>query len=117
MLFEELRSFEPSDWPGRCLVEQDNMGDWGGWLQDFDGPLQDVLQSPTDDVEPLARAIAEAYLAGCRDAGFALPADFDETGDREAAEAADEAAIIAEFTVYLQAWQAAVTAKQPRYPM
>ena len=30
--YDELREFEPCDWRGRQIVEQDNMGDWGGWL-------------------------------------------------------------------------------------
>jgi hypothetical protein len=108
--YEELRAFEPFDWPGRVLVEQDNTGDWGGWLSQFDGWLQDVLQDPGADVAPLAESIAMAYIAECRTALYPLPADFDATGDTEAAQAADKVDITQEFIVYLRTWQAAIAA-------
>jgi len=111
MSYDELREFEPFDWPGRYLVEQDNMGDWGFWLSQFDGWLQGVLQEPTEDVAPLAEAIALEYIADCRDTGFPLPADFAECGDIHAARAADQTAITEEFDAYLRKWQVTVAAR------
>jgi hypothetical protein len=108
MSYDELREFEPCDWSGRQLVEQDNTDDWGAWLSQFDGWLQDVLQDVGKDVEPLAIVIAEAYIAGCNAPGYPMPADCDETGDSEAAQAVDDAAIAREFCEYLRTWQAAI---------
>jgi hypothetical protein len=44
--YDDLREFEPFDWPGRDIVEQDNMGDWGGWLSDFEDGHSSPLGKP-----------------------------------------------------------------------
>jgi hypothetical protein len=115
--YDDLREFEPFDWPGRQLVEQDYTGDWGFWLERFDGWLEDVLQDSAADVVPLASSIAKDYIAELCDAGYLGPdtfADFDGTRDANAGQAAYDAAITNEFAVYLRTWQAAVEAKCER---
>lgn len=102
-----LRQFEPLDWPGRDIVEQDNMGDWGSWLSQFDGPIQAMFDDPTDDGTSLAEAMSEAYVEVCESAGYPLAAEFRDDVDSTTAVAEDRAAIAAEFKAYLQAWKAA----------
>lgn len=115
MTFDELREFEPCDWPGRQLVDQDYTGDWGFWLERFDGCLEDVLQVSAADVVSLASSIAKDYIAELCDAGYLSRndfADFDENRDTDAGQAAYEADITKEFTVYLRTWQAAIAANR-----
>jgi hypothetical protein len=104
--FDELREVEPVEWQGRTLVEQDNMGDWGGWLSQFDGSLQDTFVDPADDCTSLAEMIADVYIAECERAGYQMPAEFDDE-DRDAAHESDREAIVAEFVTYLRTWKEA----------
>jgi hypothetical protein len=104
--FDDLREVEPLEWQGRTIVEQDNMGDWGGWLGQFDGPLQDAFGDPDDDCTSLADMMAEDYIEECQRGGYPLPADFSDE-DREVAQEDDRRAVIAEFVGYLRAWKEA----------
>jgi hypothetical protein len=104
--FDELREVEPTGWSGRMLVEQDNMGDWGGWLSQFDGPLQDAFTDPQDDCTSLAEVMADEYISECERAGYPMPAEFHDD-DPEAAKEDDRGAIAAEFVTYLRGWKEA----------
>jgi hypothetical protein len=105
--FDILRQYEPSKWPGQHIVEQDNMGDWGGWLSQFDGPLQTMFDDGTDEGTALAAGMASAYIEECRSTGYPLPSEFRDDMDVATAEAEDRSAIAAEFRLFLQAWKAA----------
>lgn len=62
-----IMSAWPSDWPGRHLVELDNVGDPGAWLSNLGGePISQMLFGWAWDDETNARSLAHEYLREIR---------------------------------------------------
>jgi hypothetical protein len=104
--WEELREAAPSDWVGRELVEPDNLGDWGGWLSQFDASLQDAFTSLRADDVLLAESMADDYLLVCDREGFPIP-DAPEDAHSAGPEEPLRHAITAEFIELLREWKQA----------
>ncbi len=105
-LNSRLRSAWPADWAGRQIVELDNVGDPGAWLEQVIGsPLSELLFGWTWDVDDQAACMAEDYLTTIREQGYPLPSDFGEDATDGEWTPEEEKQGTAEFVSFFHEWR------------
>lgn len=65
----------PGDWPGRQVVDLDNVGDPGAWIDQRVPTPEEVLCGDSNDREA-ATELADAYIAAAHEQYFPLPSEF-----------------------------------------
>lgn len=117
-LDERLLLAWPGNWPGRSIVELDNLGDPGAWLSEvFGEPILEVLFDCNGADDRQAKYMAQDYLQQIRAQGFPLPSDFDEDPTYDSWTADDERQVQLEFVGFLQRWrQRVLTALEQQTP-
>ncbi len=95
----------PADWPGRQVVELDNLGDPGAWLEGGPGePWLRVLFTEAHD-ERWAASLAESYGEKCVELAMPLPSEFAEEPVYGEVTDDDLAVFRADFVGFLKAWR------------
>lgn len=104
-----MMSAWPTDWPGRELVELDNVGDPGAWLRIvFGEPISQVLFGWAWDDEANAMSLADEYLREIRRQGYPLPSDFGEAPCPDGWSYEDEQQTSLEFVAFLRHWRESI---------
>lgn len=103
---ERLLGSWPSDWPGQNVVELDNLGDAGIWIENAIGePLIEVLFGDVD-IEIIAEQMAKDYLGTITEDGYLLPSDFVDSQESSGkARSAEERMVKSEFLAFLHYWR------------
>jgi hypothetical protein len=110
-----IMSAWPPDWPGRNLVELDNVGDPGAWLSNLGGErISQVLFGWAWDDETNAIALADEYLREIRLQNYPLPSDFGDAPCPNGWSQEDEQQIRFEFMAFLRHWRECVLQKLER---
>lgn len=104
-----IMSIWPSDWPGRNLIELDNVGDPGAWLSTLGGePISQMLFGWAWNDERNAAALASEYLREVRQQHYPLPSDFGDTPCPNGWSQEDEQQARHEFIAFLGYWRECV---------
>lgn len=103
----------PADWPGRQLVDLDNVGDPGDWLENHvvDPCIEVLIEGDISSDEPLAASLVEDYLAALEANSIEMPWIFCDTPDDAEVISDCREAIRLEFISLLQTWRANVRRK------
>jgi hypothetical protein len=109
---DEALSAWPSHWPGRHVINLDNVGDPGWWLGAQWAALGQEAMLAEENEEENAAFLAADYLVEIREQGYPLPSDFgDESGPKDGWTESDEALVISEFRTFLACWRERVEAR------
>jgi hypothetical protein len=113
-LDERILAAWPGDWPGRQVVDLDNVGDAGAWLSEkLEGePLAQTLFGWNWDDEANAAMLAEEYLRAIIEAGHFPPSYYGDeasAGDDGWTEE-DEKLVQAEFVAFFRHWRERIVA-------
>ncbi len=96
----------PWDWPEQEIVELDNLGDPGAWLQRvISEPISEVLFGSAWKDAFYAEEMACSYFEEIREQGYALPSDFCDASCEDYGIEDDYLQIQKEFSYFLQAWR------------
>lgn len=96
----------PVDWPGREIVELDNVGDPGAWLdQVISSPISEILFGLPLDEDGIAESLADDYLREIREHGFPLPSDFGDAPTEGGWTPEEEAQVRQEFIAFFRHWR------------
>ncbi len=96
----------PASWPGNTIVDLDNLGDPGFWIEDqISDPAGALFGDPERD-DDLANELAYAYLRAASELSFPIPSDFDAT-DEETFEMVKE-----DFTGFIREWRKRAAAQK-----
>lgn len=95
----ELLSFWPGRWPGQGVVDLDNLGDPGIWLDDRMPLIEGALCGTDIEISKTSAFLAEDYIAAAAEMSFPIPSDF-EVNDDECREM-----IKTEFRAFLLEWR------------
>ena len=96
----------PGGWPGQEIVELDNVGDPGAWLEEVIGnPISEVLFGLPLNADSEAAMIADDYLRTIRAQDFPLPSDFGDEPTRGGWTPDDEAQVRADFAAFFRHWR------------
>jgi hypothetical protein len=95
----------PGDWPGRQVVDLDNVGDPGAWIENNISSPKELLSADSDD-DAEAEALAEAYIAEAERNYFPLPTEFGMT------EQEMYKAVVADFLGFIREWRRRTIAAQ-----
>jgi hypothetical protein len=107
-LDEKLMVAWPGGWPGRKMVELDDLGDAGYWLEmQMIDSVSDILFSTLENKQEFARDMAQEYLQTVCELGVFVPSfyDNDENQSCEEWSEEDEQQITEEFTAFFIHWQ------------
>lgn len=88
----------PADWPERQVVDLDNVGDPGIWLEEQIDP-EEVLHGDPARLDQLAGQLADAYIQVAGEMSFPLPSDF-EVSEEECREM-----VKGEFLGFIREWR------------
>jgi hypothetical protein len=69
----------PATWPGNTVVDLDNLGDPGFWIEEHIPNPADVLFGDPDSDDDVANELSYAYIEAASELTFPLPSDFDAT--------------------------------------
>jgi len=94
----------PGGWPGQQVVELDNVGDPGDWLEQRFENVVACLFGFEDD-QSLIECLVFDYLREMRDKGIDLPSDFGDEPNPDGWTADDENQVRAEFAAFLRHWR------------
>ncbi len=108
-LDDEVFTHWPSDWPGRKLVDLDNVGDLGTWLDGEMPAPSDVILDPAEDHQ-VAEGLAEAYIATAINLSVPLPIEFGGTEEEMFAD------VVADFVGFIREWRRRTLADQTIVP-
>lgn len=99
-----IRLCPTHDWPGRDLVDLDNMGDGSAWLHDAICGHEIELLSDSSADDWFAEMLAEAYVTRSNEFGVYSRSDFDSDEDCQSF----QKVLIDEFRSLIAAWRTAV---------
>lgn len=89
----------PADWPGRQIVDLDNVGDPGIWVEEQLPTAREVLDcDPSEDIST-AEMLAGDYINTLASAHFPLPTDFGMS------ECEVRAMVVADFVGFIREWR------------
>ena len=71
----------PGGWPGQQVVDLDNLGDPGIWLEDRLPEIEHVLSGEAAEIGEAAAFLTEDYIAAAAEMSFPIPSDFDADED------------------------------------
>jgi hypothetical protein len=94
----------PMEWPECSLVDLDNVGDPGAWLDEEIPTPEDLLSMDEAEEQALAENLSSSYVARLEDLGAPLPSDFDVTEDEMMS------LLKSEFLGFLREWRKQATA-------
>lgn len=94
----------PGDWPGRELVELDNLGDAGAWLSAHLADCDDLIFG-SRDFAPIAASMAQEYLSDIRAEGYPLPSDFDGVPREGLWTPEEEVQVAQDFVYFFWHWR------------
>ena len=89
----------PFDWPGRQIVDLDNVGDPAAWLDEQISDPEELLSVGPEGDQQLAEELSSAYVSRLDDIGFDLGIDPDFTEEQF------RTALASEFIGFLQQWR------------
>jgi len=89
----------PFDWPGRELVDLDNVGDPSAWLQEQISDPRELLTHGPEADQQTAEELSSAYVTRLDDIGFDLGIDSDFTEEELMT------ALAFEFAGFLREWR------------
>lgn len=112
-LDEWLRSHSPQFWPGETLVNMDNLGDPGFWLDEQLGERPYTVLFEHDSAS-IAKILAPAYLAAIRERGFPLPSDFGDEPSYDGWTEEEEANARSDFIAMINHWRETVISSLER---
>jgi hypothetical protein len=95
----------PADWPGRSVVDLDNLGDPGAWLRDGVGESWYRVLFADQDDERWATELAEFYAENLVASGYPMPSEFGDHPVYGVATEDDRAWFQTEFMGFLSAWR------------
>jgi hypothetical protein len=103
---ERLRRACPLSWPGQNIVELDNTGDAGAWLESVLGDSTVEWFCDLSSDHENAGEIAREYLSMIREQGYSLPSDFSDfpAGQADWTDE-DEDAARTEFLAFFSYWR------------
>lgn len=89
----------PGGWPGRQVLELDNLGDPGFWLEERLAEIEEALRGDNAELENTAILLTDDYIAAAAKISFPIPSDFgvDDEACREK--------IQSEFRAFLLEWR------------
>lgn len=89
----------PGGWPGQQVVELDNLGDPGYWLEEWLAEIEVSLGGDDAELENTATLLTDDYIAAAAKMRFPIPSDFgvDDEACREK--------IQSEFRSFLLEWR------------
>lgn len=67
----------PGDWPGRLVVDLDNLGDPGIWLEERMLDTEEALSGNEEAIKETAAFLAEEYSNAAAKNSFPVPSDFE----------------------------------------
>jgi hypothetical protein len=67
----------PTSWPENNIVDLDNLGDPGFWIEEQIPDPAGTLFGNTDEDDELANELTYAYIRAASELSFPLPSDFD----------------------------------------
>ncbi len=88
----------PGGWPGRQVVDLDDVGDPDIWLEERIDNLEEALGGNVEAVSEAAAFLAEDYLATAAEMSFPVPSDFDCSEEEELQ------MVTADFCGFLREW-------------
>lgn len=89
----------PGSWPGQTVVNLDNLGDAGYWIEERTGEIYRGLSGDTEDLEEAAGILADHYIADAAAMKFPMPTDFGMS-DEECKEL-----VTSDFRSFLLEWR------------
>lgn len=89
----------PLDWPGRQIVDLDNVGDPGAWLDEQISDPRELLSCGPEGDQQLAAEMSSAYVSRLDDIGFDLGIDSDFTEEELMT------ALAFDFVGFLREWR------------
>jgi hypothetical protein len=103
---ERLRRACPFSWPGQNLVELDNIGDAGAWLEGVLGDSTFEWFCDLSSDHENAAEVAREYLLTIREQGYPLPSDFSDSpvGPEDWSDE-DQDATRTEFLAFFSYWR------------
>jgi hypothetical protein len=107
-LDDRMMAAWPGDWPGRQIVDLDNVGDPGAWLSNnFGEPVSQMLFGWAWDDDSNAEMLAEEYLRAIIEEGHYPPSYYgDEDGaSDESWTEEDEKLVCADFITFFRHWR------------
>jgi len=96
----------PADWPGRQVVELDNLGDPGVWIDEQFPEVEEILLDDGAADPQVAEALAIEYINAMVDLAFPLPTDFGVS------EEDTRNAVIEDFVGFIREWRRRTLAEQ-----
>ena len=72
----ETLSCWPGGWPGQQVVELDNLGDPGIWLEERLAEIEVALGGDDAELENTAALLTHDYIAAAARISFPIPSDF-----------------------------------------
>lgn len=100
-----LMSAWPGGWPGQQIVQLDDVGDPGLWLEEkLSGNMVQCLFG-FEDEQSLVECLAQDYLSEIRGKGLELPSDYGDDPNPEGWTADDENQVRTEFAAFLEHWR------------
>lgn len=66
----------PADWPGRQIVDLDNVGDPGQWIDELIPCTGEVLNAAPEEDQKRAEVLADAFIGAGKSIPFSLPTEF-----------------------------------------
>jgi hypothetical protein len=71
----------PASWPGNTIVDLDNLGDPGFWIEEHIPDPAEVLFGDPGPDEDVASELACSYIRAAAELSFPLPSDLDATSE------------------------------------
>ncbi|WP_417731175.1 hypothetical protein [Rosistilla oblonga] len=96
----------PSNWPGRQVLDLDNLGDPGIWIEEHIPFAEEVLLHGTDNDFINAEALADAYIAAACGTYIPLPSEFGASDEET------RTMLIEEFIDFICEWRKQTLAEQ-----
>lgn len=101
-----LHGTSPPTWPGQKIVDLDDLGAPGAWIEDMTGGEPFFLLFGGNDIKIYADDMGIFYLDEIEKQGISLPSDFAKEGEPiEAIQAEEEKQIKLEFLSFLRYWR------------
>lgn len=96
----------PASWPGMAVVDLDNLGDPGFWIEEhIPDPAEILFRDPSAD-EDVASELAYNYIKSASELSFPLPSDFDATPEEM------EQMVKDDFLGFIREWRRLTLAEQ-----
>ena len=98
----------PGHWPGRTVVDLDNLGDPGFWIEQQIPDIAEALFGDPGEDDDLADQLADDYMVAASDLQFPLPSDFEGTATET------HEMVKADFVAFIREWRRLALARKDK---